>query len=397
MTNKVPRSVTVLGSTGSVGTQTIALLAAEPERYHVRALVAGRNVARLAEQAIALHAEFAVVSDPAHAGALKDALAGTGIEVGAGPEAVIEAASRPADWTMAAITGAAGLASTLAAIRRGACVALANKEALVCAGEVMLAAVRAAGARLLPVDSEHNAIFQSLADGNHGAVERIILTASGGPFRTASTEEMARATPEAALKHPVWSMGAKISIDSATLMNKGLEVIEAARLFSLAETAIDVLVHRQSVIHGMVCYQDGSVLAQLGSPDMRIPIAHTLAWPERIRTASPRLDLAAVARLDFEAPDPVRFPALRLAREALRAGGGAPAILSAANEIAVEAFLARRIGFLDIVATVEAVLGQMGAPPADTLEDVVGLDAAARRVATTLVAARARHDMVAAS
>ncbi|MEO9188626.1 MAG: 1-deoxy-D-xylulose-5-phosphate reductoisomerase, partial [Acetobacteraceae bacterium] len=211
MTNETPRSVTVLGSTGSVGTQTIALLAAEPERYRVRALVAGRNVVRLAEQAIALRAEFAVVSDPAHADALRDALAGTGIEIGAGPEAVIEAASRPADWTMAAITGAAGLASTLAAIRRGACVALANKEALVCAGEVMLAAVRAAGARLLPVDSEHNAIFQSLADGNHGAVERIILTASGGPFRTASTEEMARATPEAALKHPVWSMGAKIS------------------------------------------------------------------------------------------------------------------------------------------------------------------------------------------
>ena len=397
MTNRPPRSITVLGSTGSVGTQTIALLAAAPERYRVCALVAGRNVARLAEQAIALHAEFAVVSDPAGAAALKEALAGTGIEIGAGPEAVIEAASRAADWTMAAITGAAGLASTLAAIRRGACVALANKEALVCAGEVMLAAVRAAGARLLPVDSEHNAIFQSLADGNHGAVERIILTASGGPFRTASTKEMARATPEAALKHPVWSMGAKISIDSATMMNKGLEVIEAARLFDLAETAIDVLVHPQSVIHGMVCYQDGSELAQLGSPDMRIPIAHTLAWPERIRTASPRLDLAAVARLEFEAPDPIRFPALRLAREALRAGGGAPAILSAANEVAVEAFLTRRIGFLDIAATVEAVLARMGAPAADTVEDVIALDAAARQVATELVASRARHDMLAAS
>ncbi|MGA9867080.1 MAG: 1-deoxy-D-xylulose-5-phosphate reductoisomerase [Acetobacteraceae bacterium] len=397
MTNQPPRSITVLGSTGSVGTQTIALLAAAPGRYRVRALVAGRNVARLAEQAVALRAEFAVVSDPAGATALKEALAGTGIEVGAGPEAVIEAASRPADWTMAAITGAAGLAPTLAAIRRGACVALANKEALVCAGEVMLEAVRAAGARLLPVDSEHNAIFQSLADGNHGAVERIVLTASGGPFRTASIKEMARATPEAALKHPIWSMGAKISIDSATMMNKGLEVIEAARLFDLAETAIDVLVHPQSVIHGMVCYQDGSVLAQLGSPDMRIPIAHTLAWPERIHTASPRLDLAAVARLEFEAPDPVRFPALRLAREALRAGGGAPAILSAANEVAVEAFLARRIGFLDIAETVEAVLTRMGAPAADTLDNVVALDAAARLVATELVASRARHDMVAAS
>jgi len=274
----------------------------------------------------------------------------------------------------------------LAAIRRGACVALANKEALVCAGEVMLRAVREAGARLLPVDSEHNAIFQSLADGNHGALERIVLTASGGPFRTASREEMARATPESALKHPVWSMGAKISIDSATLMNKGLEVIEAARLFDLPEAAIDVLVHPQSVIHGMVCYQDGSVLAQLGAPDMRIPIAHTLAWPARLATAARRLDLAAVARLEFLAPDPVGFPALRLAREALRAGGGAAAVLSAANEIAVEAFLGRRIGFLDIAATAEAVLDRLGAPPVETLEEVVALDQAARRAAEERIA-----------
>ena len=381
-----PRWVTVLGSTGSVGTQTVELLAAAPERFRVRALVAGRNVARLAEQAISLGAELAVVSDPACGAALRQALAGTGIEVGAGREAVVEAASRPAEWTMAAITGAAGLASTLAAIRRGACVALANKEALVCAGEVMLRAVREAGARLLPVDSEHNAIFQSLADGNHGALERIVLTASGGPFRTASREEMARATPESALKHPVWSMGAKISIDSATLMNKGLEVIEAARLFDLPEAAIDVLVHPQSVIHGMVCYQDGSVLAQLGAPDMRIPIAHTLAWPARLSTAARRLDLAAVARLEFLAPDPVRFPALRLAREALRAGGGAAAVLSAANEIAVEAFLGRRIGFLDIAATAEAVLDRLGAPPVETLEEVVALDQAARRAAEERIA-----------
>jgi len=381
-----PRWVTVLGSTGSVGTQTVELLAAAPERFRVRALVAGRNVARLAEQAISLRAELAVVSDPACGAALRQALAGTGIEVGAGREAVVEAASRPAEWTMAAITGAAGLASTLAAIRRGACVALANKEALVCAGEVMLRAVREAGARLLPVDSEHNAIFQSLADGNHGALERIVLTASGGPFRTASREEMARATPESALKHPVWSMGAKISIDSATLMNKGLEVIEAARLFDLPEAAIDVLVHPQSVIHGMVCYQDGSVLAQLGAPDMRIPIAHTLAWPARLATAARRLDLAAVARLEFLAPDPVRFPALRLAREALRAGGGAAAVLSAANEIAVEAFLGRRIGILDIAATAEAVLDRLGAPPVETLEEVVALDQAARRAAEERIA-----------
>ena len=382
-----PRTVTVLGSTGSVGTQTLNLLAGERGRFHIKALVAGRNVALLAQQAIAFGAEMAVVADPALYAALRDALSGTNIAVGAGPDAVVEAAGLDADWTMAAITGAAGLASTLAAIRRGASVALANKEALVCAGDLMLRAVRDAGATLLPVDSEHNAIFQSLADGNHGAVEKIILTASGGPFRTATHAEMARATPEVALKHPVWSMGAKISIDSATMMNKGLELIEAARLFNLDETQIGVLIHPQSVIHGMVCYHDGSVMAQLGSPDMRIPIAHTLAWPERIATSSPRLNLAAIARLDFAEPDLIQFPALRLARAALKAGGGAPAILNAANEIAVDAFLNRRIGFLDIAGTVEKVLDSMGTPPADTLDDVIALDGAARRVAERFAAA----------
>ena len=384
-----PRTVTVLGSTGSVGTQTLNLLAGERGRFHIKALVAGRNVALLAQQAIAFGAEMAVVADPALYAALRDALSGTNIAVGAGPDAVVEAAGLDADWTMAAITGAAGLASTLAAIRRGASVALANKEALVCAGDLMLRAVRDAGATLLPVDSEHNAIFQSLADGNHGAVEKIILTASGGPFRTATHAEMARATPEVALKHPVWSMGAKISIDSATMMNKGLELIEAARLFNLDETQIGVLIHPQSVIHGMVCYHDGSVMAQLGSPDMRIPIAHTLAWPERIATASPRLNLAAIARLDFAEPDLIQFPALRLARAALKAGGGAPAILNAANEIAVDAFLNRRIGFLDIAGTVEKVLDSMGTPPADTLDDVIALDGAARRAAERFAAAHA--------
>ncbi len=383
-----PRSVTVLGSTGSVGTQTVELLAAAPERFQVRALVAGRNVGLLIEQAVALKAERAVIADPACYARLREALSGTGIEVAAGPEAVVAAAALPADLTMAAITGAAGLAATLAAIRRGATVALANKEALVCAGEVMLRAVRDAGATLLPVDSEHNAIFQALEDGNRGAVEKIVLTTSGGPFRTASVGEMAKATPEAALRHPVWSMGAKISIDSATMMNKCLEVIEAARLFSLDEAQIDVLVHPQAVIHGLVYYRDGSVLAQLGSPDMRIPIAHTLAWPSRMATQSPRLDLAALARLDFAEPDSVRFPALRLAREALRAGGGASAILSAANEIAVEAFLQRRIGFLDIAGTVARVLDAMGTPPADTLDEVLALDAAARRMAERLAADR---------
>ncbi len=376
-----PRTVSVLGSTGSVGTQTIELLSAEPGRFQVKALVAGRNTALLAQQAIALGAEMAVVADPAGYAALKAALAGTNIAVAAGADAVVAAARLPSDWTMAAITGAAGLASTLAAIERGRFVALANKEALVCAGEVMLHAVRSAGATLLPVDSEHNAIFQSLADGNHGAIEKIILTASGGPFRTATLDEMARATPETALRHPVWSMGAKISIDSATMMNKGLELIEAARLFDLDESRIGVLIHPQSVVHGMVCYTDGSVLAQLGSPDMRIPIAHTLAWPLRMATPSPRLDLAAVARLDFAEPDLVQFPALRLARAALRAGGGTPAILNAANEVAVDAFLNRRIGFLDIAGTVAHVLDVMGTPRADTLAEVVALDTAARRAA----------------
>jgi 1-deoxy-D-xylulose-5-phosphate reductoisomerase len=382
----VVRTVTLLGSTGSVGTSTVDLLLADPRRYRVRALVGGRNARLLAEQARQLGAELAVLGDAAAYPELRDALAGTGIEAAAGAEAVVAAAALPADWTMAAIMGAAGLPATLAAIQRGGAVALANKEALVCAGDVMLRAVDAAGATLLPVDSEHNAVFQALAEGNRDAVERIVLTASGGPFRTASREEMVRATPEAALRHPVWSMGAKITIDSATMMNKGLELIEASRLFALPEDRIGVLVHPQSVVHGMVCWRDGSVLAQLGSPDMRIPIAHTLAWPGRIATNSPRLDLARLARLDFEEPDEVRFPALRLARDALRAGGGAPTILSAANEVAVDRFLARRLGFTAIADVVASVLDRLGAPEAASLEAVLDLDAAARRLASSLAA-----------
>jgi 1-deoxy-D-xylulose-5-phosphate reductoisomerase len=387
--SSAPRTVSVLGSTGSVGTQTIELLTADPDSFRVRALVAGRNAALLAKQAIALRAEIAVVADPTAYIALRDSLAGTGIEAAAGAEAVVQAAALDADWTMAAITGAAGLAPTLAAIRRGAYVGLANKEALVSAGDVMLRAVKEAGATLLPVDSEHNAIFQSLADGNRGSVEKIVLTASGGPFRKSSVDEMRRASPEVALRHPVWSMGAKISIDSATMMNKGLEVIEAARLFSLDDTEIEVLVHPQSVIHGLVYYHDGSVMAQLGSPDMRIPIAHTLAWPRRMATVSRRLDLVAVSRLEFEEPDLVRFPALRLAREALQAGGGAPTILNAANEIAVEAFLQRRIGFLDIADTVGRVLQILGTHKADTLDEVIALDEFARRIALDVIPAHA--------
>ncbi len=383
------KTVSVLGSTGSIGKSTVDLLAANTGRYRVLALVANSSAEALAAQAIALRAELAVCSDPAMHRTLAAALHGTGIRMACGPDAVLDAARLGADWTMAAITGVAGLAPTLAAAERGGAIALANKEAIVSAGDVMLRAVREAGATLLPVDSEHNAIFQALAGSDRAALEKIILTASGGPFRLASTEEMARATPETALRHPVWSMGAKISIDSATLFNKGLEVIEAARLFALAPDEIEVLVHPQSVVHGMVCYKDGSVLAQMGAPDMRIPIAHTLAWPERLATTSPRLDLAAIGRLEFSPPDEARFPALRLARAALRAGGGAPTILNAANEVAVAAFLSRRIGFLDIAAVVEATLERLGTPSADTLEHVLELDARARRCAETLSQDRA--------
>ena len=377
------KTVTILGSTGSVGCSTVDLLADAPDRFRVVVLAGGRNAVRLAEQARALRAEHAVIADAGALGELRTRLAGSGVSVAGGAAALLEAASRPVDWTMSAITGAAGLAPTLAALGHGGAVALANKEALVCAGDVMLRAVRDAGAILLPVDSEHNAIFQAMADRQSGDVERITLTASGGPFRTSSLQEMEQASPEAALRHPVWSMGAKISIDSASMFNKGLEVIEAARLFGLGDAQIDVLVHPQSVVHGMVHYSDGSVLAQLGAADMRIPIAHTLAWPQRMPTRSPRLDLARIRHLEFEAPDPLRFPALRLARAALRAGGAASAVLSAANEVAVEAFLARRIGFLDIARLVETVLDAIGAQTAHTLEAVLHWDGEARRLART--------------
>ncbi len=385
-----PRTISILGSTGSVGTQTLDLIAEAPANYRVIALVAGRNVALLAAQARRFGAERAVIADPALYRDLSAALSGSGIAVAAGPEAVVEAAAMAAQWTMAAITGAAGLRATLAAVGGGGTVALANKEAMVCAGALVLAAVAAYGATLLPVDSEHNAVFQSMADGQRDQIERITLTASGGPFRTATMEEMRHAGPEQALRHPVWSLGAKISIDSATLMNKGLELIEAAHLFALPSERIDVLVHPQSVIHGMAHYRDGSVMAQLGSPDMRVPIAHTLAWPARIATGAPRLDLAAIGRLEFSPPDTERFPALALSRAALIAGGGAPAILNAANEVAVAAFLARKIGFLDIVAVVEQTLADTHMREAASLAEVLATDAAARDVANALVVARAR-------
>ncbi|WP_408869755.1 1-deoxy-D-xylulose-5-phosphate reductoisomerase [Crenalkalicoccus roseus] len=380
----------MLGSTGSIGRSTLALLeAAPPGRFAVEALVAGRDVAALAAQARRHGARLAVVADPSCHAALKEALAGSGIEAAAGPEAVVEAAARPAEWTMAAIVGSAGLRATLAALARGGTVALANKESLVCAGEIVLEAARRSGAALLPVDSEHNAIFQALDARDPAMVEKIVLTASGGPFRTADIATMRAATPDAALRHPVWKMGAKISIDSATMMNKGLELIEAARLFPVPEPRIEVLVHPQSTVHGLVQYADGSILAQLGTPDMRTPIAHTLAWPRRMEVALPRLDLATLGRLEFFPPDPVRFPALRLAREALRAGGGAPTVLNAANEAAVALFLERRLGFLDIAAVVEDALEALGAPAVAGLEAVLELDALARREALRLAARRA--------
>ena len=385
-----PRRVTVLGSTGSVGKSTVSLLEAAAEgTFDVVALVAGRDWQGLAAQARRLKARHAVLADAAQYQALKEALAGTGTEVAAGPEAVVAAAGLPADWTMAAIVGAAGLPATMAALARGGIMAIANKESLVCAGEPVLAAARAGGATILPVDSEHNAIFQALDMRDPSAIAKIILTASGGPCRTMTLAEMAAVTPEVAVRHPVWSMGAKISVDSATMFNKGLELIEAARLFPVPEARIDVLVHPQSTVHGLVQYTDGSVLAQLGTPDMRTPIAHALAWPARMAASVPPLDLIALGKLEFFAPDPVRFPALRLSREALCAGGGAPTILNAANEIAVGLFLEKRLRFLDIAAVVEETLMRLGAPEAADLPAIMAHDAAARSEAGLIAAERA--------
>lgn len=384
-TPSAPRRVTVLGSTGSVGRSTVDLLLREPDRFSVEALTAQSNVALLAEQAVQLRARLAVIGDETLLPELLARLKGTGCEAAAGRRALIEAAARPADWVMAAIVGAAGLEPTLEAARRGAIVALANKESLVCAGDLMIATARQAGARLLPVDSEHNAIFQVFDARNPESVDRVILTASGGPFRTLSLADMRDVTPAQAIAHPVWSMGAKISVDSATLMNKGLELIEARFLFPVAESRIEVLIHPQSVVHSLVAYRDGSVLAQLGTPDMRTPIAFTLAWPERMATPAPSLDLAAIGRLTFEAPDFARFPALNLARQALQTGGGAPTILNAANEVAVAAFLEGRIGFLDIARIVEQTLGRVERGAIADLDAVHEADAAARRYAAHLI------------
>ncbi len=384
-----PRSVTLLGATGSIGASTIDLLKRNRPRYRVEALSAKRNAGLLAQAARALDARFAAIADPHAYRELKEALAGSGIEAAAGEAALLEAAQRPAEWVMAAISGSTGLKPTLIAAERGATVALANKECLVCAGALFMRRAASAGATILPVDSEHNAVFQALSAGRREDVRRIILTASGGPFRGWSLEAIRAATPEQALRHPNWVMGPKVTIDSATLMNKGLELIEAHHLFSLASDEIDVLVHSQSIVHGMVEYRDGSVVAQLGSPDMRIPIAHCLAWPERIAGPAPRLDLAAIGTLSFEQPELDRFPALTLARHALETGAAAPTILNAANEIAVEAFLRGQLSFPGIPALVEATLDatgrQAGLREPDSIDEALAIDHNARSLAQSLL------------
>jgi 1-deoxy-D-xylulose-5-phosphate reductoisomerase len=378
-TAAAPRRVTILGSTGSVGRSTIDLIDRNPGRFHVEAVTAGSNVAALAEQAMRLRPAFVALADPGGYRDLKAALSGSGSEVAAGPEAVVAAAERSSDWVMASIVGAAGLAPTLAAIRRGGIVALANKECLVCAGPLMMREVAKSGATLLPVDSEHNAIFQVFDFDRREAIEELVLTASGGPFRKLSRDAMQDVTPAEATNHPNWDMGDKISIDSATMMNKGLEIIEAHHIFGLPEDRISVLVHPQSVVHSLVRYIDGSVLAQLGQPDMRVPIAYTLAWPERMAAPVAPLNLAALSTLSFEEPDSRRFPALRLAREALRAGGTMPTALNAANEEAVAGFLANRIGFLDIARLVEHILSRVPSCAMNSLDTVLEADGEARQ------------------
>jgi 1-deoxy-D-xylulose-5-phosphate reductoisomerase len=375
------RTVTILGATGSIGASTVDLLKRERNRFRIEALSANKNAAALAAIARELGARFAAIGDPAAYGDLKSALSGTGIKAAAGESGLLEAAERPAEWVIGAITGAAGLKPTLAAAERGAIVALANKETLVCAGALFMRRAAAAGATVLPVDSEHNALFQAMSGSRREDVRRVILTASGGPFRTATAETVKTATVEQALKHPNWSMGAKVTIDSATLMNKGLELIEAHHLFSLAPEQIDVLVHPQSIVHSLVEFCDGSLIAQLGSPDMRIPIAYCLAWPERIAGPAARLDLARAATLTFEEPD--------LARRVLEAGGAAPTVLNAANEVAVAEFLARRLSFAGIPAlveaTLEAALSRNWTAEPESVDEALSIDHNTRLLARSLL------------
>ena len=379
------KRISILGATGSVGKSTLDLVLRNPERFEVDALTAAVNVEALAEAARQTRAKLAVVADESRLGELTAALTGTDCRAAAGEQALIEAASGDSDWVMAAIVGCAGLRPVMAAVEAGKTVALANKEALVTAGALMTDAAKRHGATLLPVDSEHNAIFQCLAGSRLHEVERIVLTASGGPFRTATAEHIRAATPAQAIAHPNWDMGAKISVDSATLMNKGLELIEASYLFGLPSDRIAIVVHPQSVIHSLVEFVDGSMLAQLGAADMRVPIAYALAWPQRMPAPAERLDLAAIARLDFEAPDTNRFPALRLAREALETGGPAPTVLNAANEIAVASFLGGRIGFADIARLVEEALGRRPTNAPASIDEVIALDRDTRRDVSELI------------
>ena len=381
------RKIAILGATGSIGKSTLDLVECSPERFEVVALTAATNAEALADIARRTNAKLAVIADETRLSDLQELLVGSNCRAMAGEAALAEAAAGEAELVIAAIVGCAGLRPVMAAVEAGKTVALANKEALVTAGALMTNAAAARGATLLPVDSEHNAIFQCLAGSRADDVSKIILTASGGPFRTASAETLAAATPEQAVAHPNWSMGAKISVDSATLMNKGLELIEAHYLFGLPSARIDILIHPQSVIHSMVEFVDGSVLAQLGSPDMRIPIAYALAWPERMETPAQRLDLAAIARLDFEAPDMTRFPTLRLAREALEAGGAAPIVLNAANEVAVASFLGGAIRFTEIARIVEETIDRADISAPTSIEDVIEIDRATRqRVESTMKA-----------
>jgi 1-deoxy-D-xylulose-5-phosphate reductoisomerase len=383
------RSVTVLGATGSIGDSTMDLLRGARDRYRVEALTANSNVIGLAKLAKEFGVRFAAVADPARLNELKAALSGTRIECGAGESAVIEAAARPADWVMAAVSGAAGLKPALAAVDRGGVVALANKECLVCAGDLFMQRAAKAGACILPADSEHNALFQALSSGNREELLRVIITASGGPFRTWAVADIEQATLAQALKHPNWSMGQKITIDSASMMNKGLEVIEASYLFALKPEEIDVLVHPQSIIHGMVEFSDRSVMAQLGVPDMRIPIAHCLGWPDRIKGPSAKLDLAKIGQLTFEAPDFARFPGLRLAYDSLRTGNGATAVYNAANEVAVAAFIGGKIKFGAIARLVEATLDawvrSTNLVPLSSADETIAIDLNARNMAATLL------------
>jgi 1-deoxy-D-xylulose-5-phosphate reductoisomerase len=383
-----PKTITILGATGSIGSSTLDLVHKNRDRFRVEAVTAQRSAAALAQLARDVGARLAVVGDHGCYGELKDALANSGVEAAAGEDAVVDAARRPAQWVMAAITGAAGLRPTMTALERGATIALANKECLVCAGALFMRRAEETGAMVLPVDSEHNAIFQALSAGRRAEVSRIILTASGGPFRSASLDQMRAATVQQALRHPNWSMGAKITIDSATMMNKGLELIEAHHLFGFGSDQIDIIVHPQSIVHGIVEYRDGSLIAQLGPPDMRVPIANCLAWPERMAGAA-RLDFSQMATLTFEAPDPVRFPALALARHALRTGNGVPTVLNAANEIAVHEFIGGRLGFAGIAALVDATIDAAGGRgimrEPTSVDDAIAVDHISRSLARSLL------------